>query len=149
MKTNPQLADSPGHDKHGWQIVRDSHTVAIIDAKGREHATLTTTPENGLFNEADDVTQLSFKLFITSQPTSATDIDALLANAFVCFDPPSNSIGDVWLTQGDHTSDDSMRRRITVLEPLIMEAPSYFTSYRIKAGHLPAGMTIGCSVELG
>lgn len=117
--------------------------------KDREHITLTSAKENGTFTEADNATKVIFRLFITAPPTTQTDLDALLATAWVCFDPPTDAIGDIWLAAGDHTSDDAMRRLISILEPLEQEFDSYLTSYRIVLGTaLPAGMTIGCTVEV-
>lgn len=114
----------------------------------REHATLTTTAENGSFTAEENITQLKFSLYLTAAATSASDVDQLLADAWVCFDPPSDAVGDIWLTQGDHLTDASLRYRIGMNEPLIVNFPAgYVGSYRIKAGHLATGQTIGCTVE--
>lgn len=114
----------------------------------REHATLTTVAENGSFTAGDNITQIRFSLFLTAAATAKTDIDQLLADAWVCFDPPSDAVGDLWLTQGDHLTDDAMRYHISMNEPLIVNFPAgYVGSYRIKAGYLAVGQTIGCTVE--
>jgi len=114
----------------------------------REHATLTTTAENGTFTADENITQLKFNLFLTAAATTKTDLDQLLADAWVCFDPPSNAVGDIWLTQGDHLTDAALRYRIGMNEPLIVNFPAgYVGGYRIKAGHLATGQTIGCTVE--
>ena len=148
------LKNASTGDGEDWKGTDGSGHVRVTDTGPatsgalREHATLTTTAENGSFTESDNITQLKFSLFLTAAATTATDVNQLLADAWVCFDPPSDAVGNLWLTQGDHTSDDALRYRIGFNEPLVVNFQNgYVGSYRIKAGHLATGQTIGCTVE--
>lgn len=120
---------------------------ALTDPKNREHATLTTTAENGSFTELANAKSVTFSLFLTAAATAKDDADQLLAHAWVTFDPPSDGVGDFWLLEADHLTDDSLRYKISFQESLEIDMPAFLTSYRIKAGHLAVGQTIGCIVR--
>jgi len=60
----------------------------------REHATLTTTAENGTFTADENITQLKFNLFLTAAATTKTDLDQLLADGvWYCQHVATNIIG--------------------------------------------------------